>query len=281
MVSPASSLALQPLTRPLPEPVRLPDLVGPWAAAPCDCCHGAPATFTLTWPDARFRVCSPCLPTTTPAGSVLGVVAFQAAPGPAPASWARPATTRPSGCAGSVGAAPTRTLASSSTAQATGNGQPVLSAAAAERAEREVLRAAARTVLTSPPSPRGRRLSRNGGCDVVAALVLAAGGAVDQTGRPTDPTERAAAELLRRALRRVADQVAGCATGRTWTGDPVVLIDAWQAHPGLSRSARAAVLTAAADPAPHPNSPRAATSAGVVPPTSTAATARVSTRTQW
>lgn len=246
MVSAAPPLALQPLARALPAPVSLAALVGLPAAASCDSCRSAPAAFTLTWPDARFRVCSTSLPESMPAGSVLGLVAPHAAGGPAAS-----ATAAPAGSAAPQAADRAR-LASATTALAVTvpADLPQLLATRMEGAEGDVLRAAAHTVLTSPPSTRGRRLSCDGGCDVVAALVLAYGGAVDEFGRPADPTERPAVRLLRKALHRLADQLAGCAPGRPWDGDPVALIDAWQADRSLTRSARAAALGEAAERPP-------------------------------
>lgn len=165
MVSPASLFALQPLARPLPVPVTLSASAGLRAPAACESCHRAPAAFTVTWPDLRFLVCAHCLPPATPAGTVLGVVAL-----PVACQRPRSATASPT-CspvasalarASSIGATtPSRALGAPP-GQAGTTSQPA-APAAVEQPELEVLHAAARTVLTSPPSPRGRRITSAGG----------------------------------------------------------------------------------------------------------------------
>ena len=82
---------------------------------------------------------------------------------------------------------------------------------------------------------------------MLTALTLAAGGAVDEAGRAVPPAEPAAAKQLRRVLVDLADRLSGCTAGRSWNGDPVELIDAWQASPGLTGQRVASTLQALAD----------------------------------
>jgi hypothetical protein len=176
----------------------------PATSRPCESCRRHPARHTLSWPDATFELCQECIPT-----DLLDLAVPIA---PAGKTSGRPLTPAPDA-----------------------RGLP--------SADREVFRCAAHTLLTSQPAPRGQRLTVDGGCDVVAALILATGGTVDENGRPTPPAERPAAQLLQHVLAALADHLAA----QPWDGDPVALIDAWQASPEVSSRNGAAMMRTLAD----------------------------------
>lgn len=199
----------------------------------CDSCETRPAVASLSWPDTpAFLVCWDCVPP-----HLVHLTR------PCPARPGRPAPAAAPSSPGPAAAAPSATISRKRRPSRTTSVNPMLSGAF----EREVLLGAARTVVTSRPAPRGRRLTCDGGCDVLAALTLAAGGTVNEAGRPTPPSEPQPARHLRRVLAHLADQLSGCAVGRSWAGDPVELIDAWQASPELSAQTMAATLQTLAE----------------------------------
>lgn len=108
---------------------------------------------------------------------------------------------------------------------------PPQPASAALQADAQyVLLAAARTLRTSRIATQGQRLSADGDCDVVAALTLAAGGAVEGSGHLTPPEEAETTRALNETFTQLADHLAQ----GTWPADPLLLIDAWQSGPGLT-----------------------------------------------
>lgn len=119
---------------------------------------------------------------------------------------------------------------------------PPLEVTLLTEAAREVLLTAARTLTTSRFAARGLRLTSDGDCDVVAAVMLAAGGAINESGRLLPLEEQPAARVYREALTQLARHLAQ----RTWPDDPVLLIDAWQAGPDVNGPIAVATIRAAA-----------------------------------
>lgn len=234
----------QPRLAPLP--------VSSVPAPACESCQQRSATHALVWPDARFLVCRGCQPTSW---SVSPIERTQVNVDPGGGSVdSRPASTDPRWAV--VFHGPCELIGQPCELVDPGQARLVEAARTTSPHELappppppavgEVLRAAACIVTTSRPARKGPRLTADGACDVVAALTLAVGGTVDETGRPAAPEERPAAQLLRQVLTRLASHLAA----QAWDDDPVPLIDAWQASPDATGRSAATTLRALADAVP-------------------------------